>query len=76
MLRRKSGSLFYRVPNNRKESDTECAFILRGQSLELEVRERNARSRFGLHPRIAKSEASKLIELTMDSARNWWWNHM
>ena len=28
----------YRVVNNGKESETECAFILRGQSLELGVR--------------------------------------
>ena len=33
-------------------------------------------SRFRLHPRIAKSEASILVELTIDSARNWWLNHL
>ena len=55
-----------------KKAKPNCAIILRGLSLEFEVCERNVRSRFRLHPRIAKSEASILIELTIDSARNWW----
>ena len=59
-----------------EKSETECAFFLREHSLELEVCERNVRSGFRLHPRIAKSEASILIELTIDSARNWWLNHL
>ena len=66
----------YRVDNNGKKSETECAIILRGLSLEFEVCERNVRSRSRLHPRIAISEASILIEFTIDSARNWWLNHL
>ena len=63
--------LVYRVVIIGKESETERAIILRGLSLEFEVP-----SSFRLHPRIAKSEASILIELTIDSARNWWLNHL
>ena len=48
----------------------ECAIILRGLSLEFEVCNMNVRSRFRLHPRVAKSKASMLIKFTIDSARN------
>ena len=41
----------------------------RTHPLELEVCESSVRRRFRLHPRIAKSEASILFELTIDSAR-------
>ena len=58
-----------RVVINRKESETECAIILRGHPLEIEVCERTVRSGFRLHSRIAKSEASVLIEFTIKSIR-------
>ena len=44
--------------------------MLRTHPLEHEVCESTVRRRFRLHPRIEKSEASILIELTIDSARN------
>ena len=43
--------------------------MLRTHPLELEVCESSVRRRVRLHPLIAKSEASNLIELAIDSAR-------
>ena len=43
--------------------------MLRTHPLELEVCESSVRRRFRLHPRIAKSKATILIELTIDSAK-------
>ena len=50
--------------------------MLRTLPLEVEVCERNVRRRFRLHPRISKLDAPILIELMIDSARNWWLNHL
>ena len=58
-----------------KGSETERAIILREHPLEFEVCRGNARSGFRLHQRIAKSEASILIEFTINPPRNWWLNH-
>ena len=41
-----------------KVSETECVIILPGHIVEIEVCQRNVRSGFRLHSRIAGSEAS------------------
>ena len=60
MQRRKSGSLFIELSLMEKVSDTECVIILPRHFLEIEVCQRNVRSGFRLHSRIAGSEASFL----------------
>ena len=67
--REEEWEVVYRDVNDGKESETECAISLRGHPMEIEVCERNLRSGFRLHARIAKSEASVLFKLMTKSAR-------
>jgi hypothetical protein len=68
-VREEEWEVVYRDVIDGKESQTECAIVLRGHPVEIEICERNVLSGFRVHSSIPKSEASVLIDLTIKSAK-------
>ena len=68
-VREEEWAVVYRDVVDGKESKTECVIVLRAQSWEIEMCDRNELSGFRAHPSIPKSETSVLTDLMTKSVK-------